>query len=65
VDTPLCSAKALDELKNIQQQQQQQRHNENQQRIGNFYGLFSSLKYFSFSFLRNYYSFRFSMPDDI
>jgi len=36
VDTPLCSAKALDELRNIQQQQQQ-RHNENQQRIGNFY----------------------------
>jgi hypothetical protein len=56
VDTPLCSAKALDELRNIQQQQQQ-RHNENQQRIGTFYGLFSSLKYFSFSFLRNCYSF--------
>jgi len=36
VDTPLCSAKDLDDLKNIQQQQQQ-RNNENQQRIGNFY----------------------------
>jgi len=56
VDTPLCSAKALDELKNIQQQQQQ-RHNDNQQRIGNFYCLFSSLKHFSFYFLRNPYSF--------
>ncbi|GFG32821.1 hypothetical protein Cfor_06324 [Coptotermes formosanus] len=33
VDTPLCSAKALDDLKNLQQQQQQ-RNNENQQRIG-------------------------------
>ena len=36
VDTPLCSAKALDDLKNIQQQQEH-RHNGNQQRIGNFY----------------------------
>lgn len=34
VDTPLCSAKDLDDLKNIQQQQQQ-RNNENQQRIEN------------------------------
>jgi len=33
VDTPLCSAKALDDLKNIQQQQEH-RHNGNQQRIG-------------------------------
>jgi potassium inwardly-rectifying channel subfamily J len=48
VDTPLCSAKALDDLKNIQQQQ---RNNESQQRIGNAkpHILFSSMKHTSFS----------------
>jgi hypothetical protein len=34
VDTPLCSAKALDDLK-MAQQQQQQRNNEHQLRLGN------------------------------
>jgi potassium inwardly-rectifying channel subfamily J len=33
VDTPLCSAKALDDLKKIQQQQDSQ-HNEHQHRLG-------------------------------
>ena len=37
VDTPLCSAKALDELRSMQRQQQQQQvnhQNEHQQRLG-------------------------------
>ncbi|XP_023717716.1 G protein-activated inward rectifier potassium channel 3 [Cryptotermes secundus] len=33
VDTPLCSAKALDDLKIAQQQQQRHRNNEHQQRL--------------------------------
>jgi hypothetical protein len=33
VDTPLCSAKALDDLKSAQQHQQQ-KNNEYQQRLG-------------------------------
>jgi hypothetical protein len=59
VDTPLCSAKALDALK-IAQQQQQQRNNEHQQRLGNSaphilsHLLFSWLKYSLFSFFEHY-----------
>lgn len=36
VDTPLCSAKALDDIKNLQQQDQQQnsQHNQHQHRLG-------------------------------
>jgi potassium inwardly-rectifying channel subfamily J len=34
VDTPLCSAKALDDLKKMQQQQQHSHQNEHQHRLG-------------------------------
>jgi hypothetical protein len=65
VDTPLCSAKALDDLKSAQQQQRQ-KNNEYQQRLGNSpphvlsHLLFSWLKRFIFSFLEHYVFFLYS-----